>query len=171
MEQSNTASGQECTQAIQSKGLIYWEAWITSNGSSLAVAKQHGVSRDTVVSHLSEQSKRRGFANLNEAKRHFGFKGVVSDTQDKVSATTLKAILEIQGYKCALSGKRLTPEIAVLDHKIPLSRGGTNDASNLQWLDSEVNKAKGAMDCQEFIAMCKLVARQAPTIEGTGKNL
>jgi 5-methylcytosine-specific restriction endonuclease McrA len=171
VEQQDTASVEKRTQSLNSKGLTYWTDWITFKGSSVEVAKLHGVTRATVVDHLSEQSKRHGFKTLNDAKRHFGFRSVVSDGAEKVSAAMLKTILEMQGYKCALSGKRLTPEIAVLDHKIPLSRGGTNDASNLQWLDSEVNKAKGTMDCQEFIAMCKLVARQAPTIEGTGKNL
>jgi 5-methylcytosine-specific restriction endonuclease McrA len=162
VEQQDTASFEKRTQSPYAKGLTYWTDWITCKGSSVEVAKIHGVTRATVVDHLSEQSKRHGFKTLNDAKRHFGFKSVVSDGAVKVSATMLKTILEMQGYKCALSGKRLTPEIAVLDHKIPLSRGGTNDASNLQWLDKEVNKAKGSMDCDEFVAMCKAVARYAP---------
>lgn len=139
----------------------YWSDWIACKGSSLEVARLHGVTRDTVSDHLSEQCKRHGFKTLSDARRHFGFR-TVADDEKKVNAAMLKVILEMQGYKCALSGKRLTPEIAVLDHKIPLSRGGTNDASNLQWLDKEVNKAKGSMDCDEFIAMCRMVARYAP---------
>jgi 5-methylcytosine-specific restriction endonuclease McrA len=162
VEQQNTASVEKRTQSACAKGITYWTDWIACNGSSLEVAKLHGVTRDTVSDHLSEQSKRHGFKTLSDARRHFGFRSIVADGSEKVNAATLKTILEMQGYKCALSGKRLTPEIAVLDHKIPLSRGGTNDASNLQWLDKEVNKAKGSMDCDEFVAMCKAVTRHAP---------
>jgi len=162
VEQKNTTRGEKRTEATCAKGLTYWTDWIACEGSSLQVAKLHGVTRDTVSDHLSEQCKRHGFKSLSDARRHFGFRTVVADGAEKVSAAMLKTILEMQGFKCALSGKRLTPEIAVLDHKIPLSRGGTNDAFNLQWLDKEVNKAKGSMDCDEFVAMCKLVARYAP---------
>ena len=170
MGQEDSAGVEECTQETQSKGVVYWKAWLESKGDASKVARDFAVSRDTVSWHLTEQSRANGFEGLNQAKNHFQFKGRGADSESKVSSATLKTILEIQGYKCALSGKRLTPEIAALDHKIPLSRGGTNDASNLQWLDSEVNKAKGTMDCQEFIAMCKMVARQAPISLGSSSQ-
>lgn len=74
----------------------------------------------------------------------------------------LMALLEVQGYRCALTGKELSPEDAELDHKIPISRGGTNQLSNLQWVDKSINRAKTSMTNEEFIAMCKRVASYPP---------
>jgi 5-methylcytosine-specific restriction protein A len=159
MDEKTKQRSEELTHKTEPRGGSYWQAWIASNGDALKVARDFGVSRDTVSWHLTEQSRINGFDGLNHAKRHFGFSRI--DSESKVSSSTLKTILEMQGYKCALSGKRLTPESASLDHKIPLSRGGTNDASNLQWVDSNINRAKGSMDCDEFVEMCKSVAKQA----------
>jgi hypothetical protein len=33
-------------------------------------------------------------------------------------------------------------EIASIDHKIPTSKGGTNELSNLQWVDFTINVMK-----------------------------
>lgn len=76
-------------------------------------------------------------------------------------ATSLYRLLESQNFLCALTGEVLTPENAALDHKTPLSRGGTNDIENLQWLTKEANTAKASMTNDEFIAVCALVARKA----------
>lgn len=50
-----------------------------------------------------------------------------------------QAVLALQGFRCAYCG---TEENLTLDHKIPLSRGGTNDAGNLQWLCGSDNSRK-----------------------------
>lgn len=71
-------------------------------------------------------------------------------------------LIKMQSYRCALTGSVLTPEDAELDHKIPLSKGGTNQLGNLQWIAKEVNKAKGRMTNEEFVAMCKQVAAYTP---------
>ena len=70
----------------------------------------------------------------------------------------LLALLESQGYLCALTGVRLEVETAELDHKIPVCRGGTNDLSNLQWIHKSINRAKGTMTNEEFIEACLKVA-------------
>jgi hypothetical protein len=170
MDATNQRCSEKLVQKDQAKGVAYWNSWIENKGDACKVARDFEVTRETVAWHLTEQSRAHGFGGLNEAKMHFRFKKAGVDSESKASATALRTILEMQDYKCALSGKRLTPEIAVLDHKIPLSRGGTNDASNLQWLDKEVNRAKGSMDCDEFVAMCKAVARYAPVVKGTFKK-
>ena len=72
------------------------------------------------------------------------------------------AIVEGQNYRCALSGVRLTPEMSSLDHKVPVSRGGSNDAENLQIIHPVVNYAKARMHNDEFIAMCHAIARAHP---------
>jgi 5-methylcytosine-specific restriction endonuclease McrA len=45
-----------------------------------------------------------------------------------------------------------------LDHKIPRSRGGSSNLDNLIITTSATNKAKHNLLCDEFIALCKLVA-------------
>lgn len=69
----------------------------------------------------------------------------------------LYALLKEQEFRCALTGRKLTPEASSLDHKTPMARGGTNDRDNLQWLSEGVNAAKGNMSNEEFIAMCREV--------------
>ena len=55
---------------------------------------------------------------------------------------------------CALTGRRLD-RTAHLDHIVPVSRNGTNDISNLQFLDPEVNQAKSDLSIDAFINLCK----------------
>ena len=109
--------------------------------------------------HIKRAARSHGFEGIKDAKKHYNLKKSEGPEHAEVESADLKKLLEMQGYRCALSGVRLEPRNAELDHKIPLARGGTNDLSNLQWLDRNVNRAKGAMDNEEFIAMCKQVAR------------
>ena len=82
----------------------------------------------------------------------------VKTTQDKKhSYRAILALLESQDYLCALSGVRLDVETAELDHKIPVSRGGTNELSNLQWIHKKINRAKGTLTNEEFISVCEMV--------------
>ena len=162
MECENMSSGGKCKEEARgSKGDQYWTEWVNSSGSCHVVAAKMLVSKATVSEHIATECRKRGFKDAKDAKRKLGLHGSLAGSEDRVSAAMLKSVLEIQEYKCALSGKRLTPKTAVLDRKIPLSKGGTNHISNLQWLDSMVNKAKGSMDCDEFVDMCKSVAKQA----------
>lgn len=80
----------------------------------------------------------------------------------KLTINKAMAILEAQGHKCALTGLPMTPKNASLDHVTPLSRGGEHDASNCQWIFDFVNTAKGSMTQEEFIEMCRAVARTHP---------
>jgi hypothetical protein len=64
----------------------------------------------------------------------------------------IKRILKKQKYKCIYTGIKLLPGInASLDHKIPTSKGGTNDSSNLQWVDLKINRMKNNCSHKEFI--------------------
>ena len=78
-----------------------------------------------------------------------------------VSPKQILQLIEQQNYRCALSGRELTPETASLDHVLPLSRGGIHDICNVQVLDFRVNTAKGTMTVAEFVALCVDVARHA----------
>jgi hypothetical protein len=63
-------------------------------------------------------------------------------------------LLEYQGYRCALTGRRLTPQDTALDHIVPIRRGGEHLIENTQVLHKEVNRAKGSQSNDEFLAMC-----------------
>jgi hypothetical protein len=63
-------------------------------------------------------------------------------------------IFESQKGTCPYTGEKLTlGKNATLDHKIPKSRGGTSDLSNLQWVykgNFDVNWMKGMLLEEEF---------------------
>lgn len=46
---------------------------------------------------------------------------------------------------------------ASIDHRIPTSKGGTDDLSNLQWVELEVNKMKWDQDEHEFLERCERI--------------
>ena len=75
----------------------------------------------------------------------------------KVTPTVALRILEQQQYRCALTGRELAPETAVLDHIVPLARGGAHAASNIWVLHREVNQAKGKLLLEEFYDLCRQV--------------
>lgn len=79
------------------------------------------------------------------------------ETATKATGAKLMALLEKQEYRCALSGRKLTPKTAVIDHITPASKGGGNEIENLQWLHKDVNRAKGTLSQEEFIRVCRMV--------------
>lgn len=73
---------------------------------------------------------------------------------ERLTREALIRIVERQGYRCALSGRQLTPESACADHIRPLSAGGSDSSDNCQVLDEQVNRAKGTMATDDFVRMC-----------------
>ena len=89
-----------------------------------------------------------------------------------ITASQIFKIIESQNYICALSGRKLTPETASVDHIVPLSKKGTHDLSNIWIIDLRVNHAKGTMSVDEFVSMCKDVARfqESKNIQNNNDN-
>lgn len=86
-------------------------------------------------------------------------------TKGTVPGATLHQLLIAQEFRCAYTGKPLVPaDNASLDHKTPVSRGGTHDLGNLQWIDSQINRMKTDMTHEEFLAMCQLIAQASPIV-------
>ena len=73
--------------------------------------------------------------------------------KNNITATEVIDLVQRQGYLCAISGRKLTPETASLDHIIPFSRGGEHSLGNVWVVDHQVNIAKGTMSLEEFVAM------------------
>ena len=63
-------------------------------------------------------------------------------------------LLKYQRYRCALTGRKLTPQTAALDHVVPIQRDGEHAIENTQVLHKDVNRAKGSLTNQEFIQLC-----------------
>ncbi len=66
-------------------------------------------------------------------------------------------LLKYQKYRCALSGRKLVPQIAALDHIVPIRLDGEHTIDNVQVLHRDVNRAKGSMTNAEFIRLCREV--------------
>lgn len=94
------------------------------------------------------------FASLAEMLRDAG----VTADRTTASQKQLMQQLEEQGYRCSLTGIKLTPETARLDHKHPVAEGGEHAIENLHWVTDDVNKAKGTMSVDAFVSMCISVA-------------
>jgi 5-methylcytosine-specific restriction endonuclease McrA len=65
--------------------------------------------------------------------------------------------------KCYLTGKQLNFQDSSsfsLDHIVPISKGGSNELSNLGLCTWKVNKAKSDMTVEEFKALCATVLNQ-----------
>lgn len=76
----------------------------------------------------------------------------------RASRTELRMLVDRQDRRCSLTGVPLTPDVAELDHIAPVSEGGDNSIDNLQVVHKVVNRMKGAMGNEEFVAWCQLVA-------------
>lgn len=62
--------------------------------------------------------------------------------------------------KCALTGKQLNledPDSYVLDHIVPIAKGGSGNLDNLQIVDPLANQCKTSMTMDELFDMCKQI--------------
>lgn len=80
----------------------------------------------------------------------------------KVTGCKIMLLLEAQGFCCAVSGMKLTPKTASLDHIVAVSKGGSRDMDNVQIVHEDVNRMKGTLSQERFIELCmRVAARQA----------
>lgn len=92
--------------------------------------------------------------------RHVENEERISSERERCESITTKAVLALlmrQQYRCALTGDELTPNNSSLDHIMPISRGGRHHVDNAQALLRDVNRAKGTMTNEEFVALCRKV--------------
>lgn len=81
-------------------------------------------------------------------------KGWVSERRKSFTDSQKKEIAKNQGWKDPVNGGQISiSQISEyeVDHKQPLSRGGTNDVTNLQLLKKEDNRRKGSQTMDEYI--------------------
>jgi hypothetical protein len=82
-----------------------------------------------------------------------------------VNRQSLEQKLKDQSFLCALTGEKLQPALSSLDHINPKCIGGDDEIGNVQIVLPCVNRAKGTMTQEQFVAMCHAVAR---TVVDTG---
>jgi 5-methylcytosine-specific restriction endonuclease McrA len=100
-------------------------------------------------------------SNAKYNKRRFFFVralGIISRTGFEQSTENLCAVLSRAWYKqrgrCAYTGKKLGRD-AQVDHKVPLSKGGTNDPDNIHWVIPAANWVKHEMTHEQFLAVAQ----------------
>ncbi len=73
----------------------------------------------------------------------------------EINGKSLRALLEKQQYRCALTGATLTPDNASLDHIVPVCRGGEIKAlSNVHIVTKAANRMKSTLTTDELVQMC-----------------
>lgn len=87
-----------------------------------------------MTAHDSEHNR------SSRPERYFQGKRIRRNLRADISPAKRRRIYERDGWKCIACGA--TKELT-LDHRIPISRGGTNADSNLQTMCVSCNKAKG----------------------------
>lgn len=85
------------------------------------------------------------------------------------TAASQRAKLAANGFRCALSGISLTPELMSIEHLQPLSRGGKHVDVNVVIVHKIINRMKGELTLQEFIDWCRLVSEHSLG-EASGEN-
>lgn len=98
---------------------------------------------------LQREARNQGFSDIRMLIQRSG--GI---EQAKLNRSYLVELIEKQEYRCALSGMPLTPDIASLDHIVPVSKGGKHEVGNVAWVHEEINRMKGTLSKDEFLAMC-----------------
>ena len=79
----------------------------------------------------------------------------------KINVKSVLQLLEYQGYRCALTGRHLTPDEASLDHIVPVRDGGEHVIENAQILHRDVNRAKSVLSHDAFVQLCREVSSYA----------
>jgi hypothetical protein len=98
--------------------------------------------------------------NLRSCLVHW-FSGIAKSQQYRgadlgsLSGTEIRALFELQQGRCAYTGTPLRIggrawNSASLDHKLPISQGGTNSIDNLHWVAWCINGLKGTLSDSEF---------------------
>lgn len=73
----------------------------------------------------------------------------------------LRNVWDQQKGRCYYTEEVLVPGTnASVDHQIPVSRGGTDEISNLKWTTSQINVIKNNLTHDEFVAMCSHIANK-----------
>ena len=123
----------------------------STNVGSLAL--EYGVSTTTITNILADLSYRRpacypagsqGRVDAEQRQRDYEANQKRRQQMRYVSAAKRMEVLERDGYRCVYCSADLRTEPLAIDHKVPVSAGGTNDVDNLQATCRTCNARKKA---------------------------
>jgi 5-methylcytosine-specific restriction endonuclease McrA len=77
----------------------------------------------------------------------------------EITAKELASLWRKQKGRCALTGEKLNPDNASVDHIVARTKGGSEAISNLRWTTKIVNHAKNNLSDEEFLRLCAAVVR------------
>ena len=113
----------------------------------IQIADESDITREAVSEVLVDVRNRCGLTRVELLRTQTAM-------SERVTAAALMRLIRDQQFKCAITGRLLTPETTALDHKVPRAKGGRHVLSNVWLVCREVNVAKGTMGMEEFVAMC-----------------
>lgn len=88
-----------------------------------------------IAFNLAIQTGRKSYAHLKKPIKS-------SLLRRGINLKARYAVLQRDGSRCVICGKTTKDDILVVDHIIPVVKGGTNDLNNLQTLCRECNHGK-----------------------------
>lgn len=72
----------------------------------------------------------------------------------KFAAKDFYTLLDKQGYRCALSGRELTPENTDAEHILPLDQGGNHTPDNIYLVVRDAARPKRHLTESQMIELC-----------------
>lgn len=88
-------------------------------------------------------------------------KGEEFGASDRPTAKRIRRLVELQCFRCAMTGRELVPDDANLDHIAPVAAGGEHVMGNVQVVHKVINQMKSTLPKSEFIEWCRLVVAYA----------
>ena len=85
---------------------------------------------------------------------------------DRPTAKRIRRLVELQDFKCSMTGLSLEPEDANLDHIVPVAAGGEHVMANVQVVHRIVNQMKSTLPADTFVDWCRKVADFADARRG-----
>ena len=138
--------------------IILSSKWVTASSDETllaAVRRMTALSEHPYLQHTSPgisdsfssideflSSYQHSLVSSASAARKLALLPVRRQEFSRLRADRELALIERDGYACAVSGCNVIAELTI-DHVIPLSKGGTDDLSNLSFLCRSHNSAKG----------------------------
>lgn len=100
--------------------------------------------------------------NSTLCEKHY-FKSLAQrNLQDMTKWELIRDIFYAQEERCYFTGKKLVLGInASIDHLQPTSRCPElmKSVENIRWVDKDINRIKSDLTSDEFIELCKTIAR------------
>jgi 5-methylcytosine-specific restriction endonuclease McrA len=125
---------EKCKEYLERVGYQKNREWIANNKERY----------DEWYKEWRRNNKDRIYAHISKRR------ALKKESSGQYTAEESNAILAAQGHKCANCNADLRKVKRHIDHIIPLSKGGTNDKKNIQWLCQTCNLKKNDKDPLAF---------------------